>query len=79
MVSSYDTLEDIEKYMRVVDLEEIKENDYNLNIARYIDTSDEEVIVDINAMLGRISKIEAKEREMDNKLGGFLKELGFVS
>jgi len=79
VVSSYDSLEDIEKYMRVVDLEEIKENDYNLNIARYIDTSDEEIIVDINAVLGRINEIEAKEQEIDSKLNCFLKELGFVS
>ncbi len=79
VVSSYDAFEDIEKYMRVVDLEEIKENDYNLNIARYIDTSELEEIVDIQEVLGRISEIEAKEQEIDSKLNGFLRELGFVS
>ena len=42
---NYDGLTDIDKFMRVVAMSEIKENDYNLNISRYIDTSSEEVII----------------------------------
>ena len=79
VVNAYDNLQDIDKFMRIVEMKEIQENDYNLNIARYIDTSDEEVIVDINAVLGRINGIEVKEQEIDSKLNGFLRELGFVS
>jgi type I restriction enzyme M protein len=59
-------------------MREIEENDYNLNIARYIDTSEEEEIVDIEAVLGRIKELEAKEKEIDSKLDGYLRELGFV-
>ena len=65
--------------MRIVDLEEIKENDYNLNIARYIDTSSEEVIINIENVINKIADIEEKEKEIDSKLNEYLKTLGFVS
>jgi type I restriction enzyme M protein len=78
IVGSYDALEEVEKYMRIVAMDEIAENDYNLNIARYIDTSEDEEIVDIEETLGRIEELEATEKEIDEKLNGYLKELGFV-
>jgi type I restriction enzyme M protein len=68
----------IDKFMRVVDMDEIRENDYNLNIARYIDTSEPEEIVDIEAVLKEIEELEAKERAIDEELNGYLKELGYV-
>ena len=76
IVEAYDAGEEIDKYMRVVDMAEIKENDYNLNIARYIDTSEEEEPVDLVATLASIKDIEAQEKAIDDKLEGFLKELG---
>jgi len=57
-------------------MEEIKENDYNLNIARYIDTSEEEEQVDLPSILEEIKNVEVKEKEIDEKLAGFLAELG---
>ena len=77
IVDGYDGLSDIDKFMRVVDMSEIKENDYNLNISRYIDTSEEEVIIDIKATMEDITSLEAKEQEIDSKLNGYLKSLGF--
>ena len=65
--------------MIIDDLEEIKENDYNLNIARYIDTSSEEVIINIENVINKIADIEEKEKEIDSKLNEYLKTLGFVS
>jgi len=76
IIDTYDAGEEIDKYMRIVDMEEIKENDYNLNIARYIDTSEEEELVDLAQTLENIRDIEAKENEIDDKLAGYLKELG---
>lgn len=78
-VNAYDALEEVDKFMRIVDMSEIKENDYNLNIARYIDTSEEEEIVEIDKVLTRINDIELKESEIDSKLNRYLKDLGFVS
>jgi type I restriction enzyme M protein len=77
IVDSYDGLEEIEKFMRVVEMSEIKENDYNLNISRYIDTSEDEVIIDIKATMEEIAELESKEKEIDEKLSGYLKALGF--
>ncbi len=76
IVDAYDAGEEIDKYMRVVDMAEIKENDFNLNIARYIDTSEEEEPVDLLATLASIKDIEVQEKAIDDKLEGFLKELG---
>jgi type I restriction enzyme M protein len=76
IVDAYDKGEEIDKFMRVVDMEEIEENDFNLNIARYIDTSEEEEPVDLVATLASIKEIEAQERAIDEKLAGYLKELG---
>ena len=77
IVESYDGLEDVDKFMRVVKMSEIRDNDYNLNISRYIDTSEDEVIVDIKATLEEIAELEAKEKEIDEKLSGYLRGLGF--
>jgi len=76
IVDAYDANEEVDKYMRIVDLTEIAENDYNLNISRYIDTSEPELEVDLQLVKTNIAKIEEKEKEIDAKLAGFLKELG---
>jgi len=77
IVDGYDRLEDIDKFMRVVDMSEIVDNDSNLNISRYIDTSEEEIIIDIKSTMEDISELEIKEQEIDSKLNGYLKSLGF--
>ena len=77
IVESYDGLKETEKFMRVVEMHEIQENDYNLNISRYIDTSEDEIIIDIQATMQDIKELEAKEKEIDSKLNGYLKSLGF--
>ncbi len=79
IVEGYDGLKDIEKFMRVVEMSEIVENDYNLNISRYIDTSEDEVMVDIEATLKEIATLEQKEEEIDKALNGYLKALGFAN
>ena len=63
--------------MRVVDISEIKENDYNLNIARYIDASEEEEIIEKKSVIEKIAQTEQKEKAIDEKLNGYLKTLGF--
>lgn len=76
IVTAYSEEKDIEKYMRVVDLAEIKENDYNLNISRYIDTSEPEPEVDLGLVLQQLATLEQKEKAIDTKLEAYLKELG---
>lgn len=76
IVKAYDGGTDVEKYMRVVDVSELAENDYNLNISRFIDTSEAEVEIDIKAVNLKLDALEKREAEIDAKLAGFLKELG---
>ena len=51
----------MEKYATVVDVETIKENDFNLNISRYVDTTEEEEQVDIQKVLEEIAELEKKK------------------
>ncbi len=76
IVNAYDANAEVDKYMRVVDLAEIAENDYNLNISRYIDTSEPEPIIDVQAVQTALADLDTQEAEIDAKLKGFLKELG---
>ena len=57
-------------------LEEIKENDYNLNITRYVNLSKEEEPVDLEAVAKQLKETEAKIEDSRSKLNLFLKELG---
>ena len=65
-----------DKYCRVVEMKEIEDNDFNLNIARYIDTSEPEPQVDIPAVLGELNTITANLKTVDAELDGYLEELG---
>ncbi len=78
IVDTYNKFENVEKYASVVMRDKLKENDYNLNIARYIDTSEEEEEIDLIAVTERLANLEVKEREVDGKVKGYLKELGII-
>ena len=67
----------IEKYSYLATFDEIKENDFNLNIPRYVDTFEPEPEVDIPAAQKRIQTLESKLMETRKKMDGYLKELGF--
>lgn len=76
IVTAYDAGVEVDKYMRVVDMEEIQENDFNLNISRYIDTSEPEPEVDLQLVKNNLKALEEKEAAIDAQLANFLKELG---
>lgn len=64
------------KYAYVADFEEIKENDFNLNIPRYADTFEEEKEIDIRAVQQEIDGIDAELAVVQEQMKGYLKELG---
>lgn len=64
-----------EKYSYVATFEEIKENDFNLNIPRYVDTFEEEPEVDIAAVQQEIDKLEIELKEVQAEMDRYLKEL----
>ena len=76
IIATYNNREELEKYSHVAMLEEIKENDYNLNIPRYVDTFEEEEPVDIEATKQNIIELEAQREVLKAKMAEYLKELG---
>lgn len=63
-------------YSHIAKLEEVKENDYNLNIPRYVDTFKVAEAVDINFIAESLFELEKEMEETDKSLVGFCKELG---
>ena len=76
-LGTYTDYSTIERYCSVCDLEEIKENDYNLNISRYVDTTEPEVPVIIEEVMNELKGLEAQREETNSKLSDYLKELGY--
>ncbi|MGY6570560.1 MAG: N-6 DNA methylase [Salinarimonas sp.] len=69
---------DEERFSRVVDLEEIGENDFNLNISRYIDTLEPEKPIDVQAELAKLWEAEKARDEAAARMNALLKEMGYV-
>ncbi|MDK0554302.1 type I restriction-modification system subunit M [Clostridium perfringens] len=76
IIETYKNRENVDKYAYVSSMEEIKENDYNLNIPRYVDTFEEEEPVDIKEVQGRLKAREEKINNLYEELNKQLKELG---
>lgn len=76
IVTTYKNREEIEKYSHKATIEEIEENDYNLNIPRYVDTFEEEEPIDLDEVVREIRKIDEEMKEVDAKIIKYCKELG---
>ena len=57
-------------------MDEIKENEYNLNIPRYVDTFEEEEEIDLDAVQEELEKIDEEDKKVTEELNKYLKELG---
>ena len=73
----YQARETIDKYAYLASFDEIKENDFNLNIPRYVDTFEEEQEIDINAVQAEIAMLEIELAAVKLEMAGYLKELGY--
>jgi type I restriction enzyme M protein len=76
ILAAYEKRKDIPKFCRAVTPEEIKENDYNLNITRYVDTFEEEEDIDIEANLKELAIVDAELAKLENEMKKHLKTLG---
>lgn len=76
IVETYEKRETVDKYSYVATLDEIKENDYNLNIPRYVDTFEEEEPVDMEAVKENIVNIKKEIQEVEAQMEKYLRELG---
>lgn len=72
----YNNYQTVDKYSYRATLDEIKENDYNLNIPRYVDTFEEEDMVDMDAVAQNILNIKAELEEVEKQMARYLEELG---
>ncbi|MFZ2975618.1 MAG: type I restriction-modification system subunit M [Candidatus Moraniibacteriota bacterium] len=72
---TYKNRQEIEKYSHRASLSEIKENEFNLNIPRYVDTFEEEEAIDIDAVAKNLKELNKKELEFQEKIAGFCEEL----
>lgn len=79
IVSTYSERKTEDKYSYVADLNEIKENDYNLNIPRYVDTFEEEEKIDIEKVANEIIELNKSDKELDDKIQWFCDELWIKS
>ncbi|MXP78487.1 type I restriction-modification system subunit M [Lachnospiraceae bacterium WCA-9-b2] len=76
IASAYKAYETKDKYSYVASYDEIKENEYNLNIPRYVDTFEDEEMVDIEDVRANIASIERELKEVQAQMDVYLKELG---
>lgn len=76
ILGTYKKRQEIEKYSHLANREEIIENDYNLNIPRYVDTFEEEEEVDLSAVKVEIADLELQLQDVQEKMRDYLEELG---
>lgn len=77
IVTTYNQRQSVDKYAYRAQQAEIEENDYNLNIPRYVDTFEEEAEIDLPAVQQEIDDLEQQLRQTADTMSGYLKELGF--
>lgn len=75
IIETYSIREDVEKYAHVAPLDEIKENDYNLNIPRYVDTFEEEEVIPLSQVAQELTEVKADIANSYDKLFDLLNEL----
>lgn len=76
IIRAYTERKDVDKFAHVASPEEIKANDYNLNIPRYVDTFEEEELIDIEEVQANIAKLKTEIAEAEAQMDAYLKELG---
>ena len=76
IVETYQFRKEEPRFSRMVSLAEIKENDYNLNITRYVNLSIDEEPIDLDAVTKQLKETDTKIEESRSKLNVLLKELG---
>lgn len=76
IVETYEARESVDKYSYCASRKDIVDNDYNLNIPRYVDTFEEEELVDIDEVKRNIAAIEAELAQVQAQMAKYLRELG---
>lgn len=77
IISTYKARKTTNKYSYLATLSEIAENDYNLNIPRYVDTVEEEAEIDLMAVREDRLALQSELQALETEMAGYLKELGY--
>lgn len=76
IVQTYRQRQSVDKYAYVATADEVQENDYNLNIPRYVDTFEEAEEIDIAAVQAEIDALDAEYTQVQAHMQSYLRELG---
>ncbi len=79
IVGAFRAYEEVERFVHVADLEEIAANDYNLNISRYVDTTDPIEVPSVEEALAQLRKAERRRKEATARMDELLAELGYAA
>lgn len=77
IVETYKNRTSLDKYAYLASLDEIKKNDYNLNIPRYVDTFEEEEEIDLMAVRAEREQLKTQLAELEQQMENYLEELGY--
>lgn len=77
IIATYRARESVDKYAYLATLQEIKDNDYNLNIPRYVDTFEEEAEIDLVAVRAEREQLKTQLAELEVQMAKYLEELGY--
>ena len=76
IVNTYSERKEVEKFSHCASMDEIEENDFNLNIPRYVDTFEEEEPIDLDEVCDELEKIAKEMEEVDREIKKYCDELG---
>jgi type I restriction enzyme M protein len=77
IVKAFDSFSDVEKLCSVVEKDAIVENDYNLNVSLYVDTSEPEPEIDVSSVNNELKELIGAREKSYKEMQGYLKELGY--
>lgn len=75
--SAFTKYEDIDGYSHIADFEELKENEFNLNVPRYVNISESEEEIDVQKTIDELKKLEKEKMTIELEVNKNLRELGF--
>ena len=76
IMDAYASKKDIDKYAHLASIEELQENEFNLNIPRYVDTFEEEEEIDLNEVMAEYHRRDEEDKKITEELNKYLEELG---
>ncbi len=78
IVEAYRNYREVDRFAHIADLDEIEENDFNLNISRYVDTTEPIEVLSVEEALAQLREAERKRDEAAARMDELLAELGYA-